>query len=173
MCNLSARSFSPASSAIRRDAVLCGDRRGNGGQARGWANGTLGALDYLGAGFASLVFLAVNVLPLGWRALYVIGAVPLFLVAFLRRNLPETKRFAAQEKIEKARSKIAETTQLLRELIRQYPLRADDHDVSRRRVSALGPRRRVPVVGLSAKRDSLFAAAGELLFIPGGLVGRR
>ncbi len=91
--------------------------------ARGWANGTLGALDYLGAGFASLAFLAVNVLPLGWRALYVIGAVPLFLVAFLRRNLPETQRFAAQEKIQTAKSKITETAQLLRELIRQHPLR--------------------------------------------------
>ena len=36
--------------------MLCGDRRGSGGGARGWANGTLSALDYLGAGVASLVF---------------------------------------------------------------------------------------------------------------------
>ena len=96
----------------RGDAVLCGDRRGNGGGARGWANGTLSALDYTGAGLASLVFAAVNILPYGWRALYVIGAVPLFLVAFLRRRLPETKRFAAQEK-RKARSSSADTLALL------------------------------------------------------------
>jgi putative MFS transporter len=92
-------------------------------KARGWANGTLAALDYLGAGFASLAFLAVNVMPLGWRGLYVIGAVPLFLVAFLRRNLPETKRFAAQEEIGKTRSKATESLELLRDLVRQHPLR--------------------------------------------------
>ena len=67
--------------------------------ARGWANGTISALDFTGAGLASLVFAAVNILPYGWRALYVIGAVPLFLVAYLRRSLPETKRFAAQEDV--------------------------------------------------------------------------
>src|SRR5580698_7107317 len=43
--------------------------------ARGWANGTLSAMDYTGAGLASLVFLGVNILPYGWRAIYVIGAV--------------------------------------------------------------------------------------------------
>ncbi len=67
--------------------------------ARGWANGTLSAMDYTGAGLASLVFALVNFLPYGWRAIYVIGAVPLFLVAYLRRNLPETRRFAAQENV--------------------------------------------------------------------------
>jgi putative MFS transporter len=61
--------------------------------ARGWASGTLSAFDYLGAGVASLVFAAVNLLPYGWRAIYVIGALPLFLVAYLRRRLPETRRF--------------------------------------------------------------------------------
>ena len=54
--------------------------------ARGWANGTLSAMDYTGAGLASLVFAAVNFLPYGWRAIYVIGAVPIFLVAYLRRQ---------------------------------------------------------------------------------------
>ncbi len=34
--------------------------------ARGWANGTLSALDYLGAGIASLLFAAVDILPYGW-----------------------------------------------------------------------------------------------------------
>ena len=67
--------------------------------ARGWASGTLSAMDYLGAGVASLVFAAVTILPYGWRAIYVIGAVPLFLVAYLRRRLPETKRFEAQENV--------------------------------------------------------------------------
>ncbi len=42
--------------------------------ARGWANGTLTAMYYFGGGLASLVFAAVNLLPYGWRAIYVIGA---------------------------------------------------------------------------------------------------
>ena len=45
-------------------------------RARGWATGTISALDYVGAGLASLAFAAVTLLPYGWRALYVIGAVP-------------------------------------------------------------------------------------------------
>ena len=48
--------------------------------ARGWASGGLSAMYYTGAGLASLIFAAVNLLPFGWRAIYVIGAVPLFLV---------------------------------------------------------------------------------------------
>ena len=65
-------------------------------KARGWANSTIIAFYFTGAGLAALAFGAVNILPHGWRALYVIGAMPLFLVAFLRRRMPETKRFAAQ-----------------------------------------------------------------------------
>ena len=44
-------------------------------RARGWANGTMSAMDFTGAGVASLVFAFVNVLPYGWRAIYVIGAI--------------------------------------------------------------------------------------------------
>ena len=60
---------------------------------RGWAAGTLAAMDYTGAGVASLCFAVVTILPGHWRALYVIGGMSLFFVAFLRRRLPETKRF--------------------------------------------------------------------------------
>lgn len=35
--------------------------------------------------------------PLGWRAVYVAGAVPLILVAFARRGLRETRRFAERK----------------------------------------------------------------------------
>ncbi len=94
-----------------------------GAGARGWANGTLSALNYTGAGLASLAFLGVTVLPYGWRALYVIGAVPLFLVAFLRRSLPETRRFAAQEALTRTKSRWTEASRLLKDLAREYPLR--------------------------------------------------
>ncbi|HEU0096609.1 MAG TPA: MFS transporter, partial [Rhizomicrobium sp.] len=52
-------------------------------RARGWANSTLVALYFMGAGLAAGVFAAIDILPHGWRALYVIGAIPLFLVALL------------------------------------------------------------------------------------------
>jgi putative MFS transporter len=140
-------------------------------KARGWANGTLAALDYLGAGFASLAFLAVNILPFGWRGLYVIGAVPLFLVAFLRRNLPETRRFAAQEDIERARSKTREGFGLLRELVRQHPGR-----LLVMMIAAAGfGFATAPAAFLSS--DYLQSVIHytplqvNLVFIPGGLVG--
>ncbi len=89
--------------------------------SRGWASGALSAMNYTGAGIASLIFAAVNFLPYGWRAIYVIGALPLFLVAYLRRRLPETERFAVQEGLASTPSKFAETLGLLRDLARQYP----------------------------------------------------
>ncbi|HKD47027.1 MAG TPA: MFS transporter [Rhizomicrobium sp.] len=92
-------------------------------KARGWAAGTLSAMDYTGAGVASLAFAVVNILPFGWRALYVIGAMPLFLVAYFRRQLPETRRFMAQEELLKARSKFQDAWLLMRGLVREYPAR--------------------------------------------------
>ncbi len=62
-------------------------------RTRGWAVGSLGALSAIGAGLAVLVFALVNLLPFGWRAIYVLGAIPLFLLAWMRRGLPETQRF--------------------------------------------------------------------------------
>ncbi len=81
--------------------------------SRGWATGTISALYYLGAGIASLMFGMISFLPYDWRALYIIGALPLFLVAYLRRNLPETQRFAAQESVVKAKSKLREARHIL------------------------------------------------------------
>jgi putative MFS transporter len=91
--------------------------------ARGWSNGALSALYYLGAGAAALVFMAVNILPFGWRAIYALGAIPLFFVAYLRRRLPETARFTAREGAIQAASKFAATTKMLGELATQYPAR--------------------------------------------------
>jgi putative MFS transporter len=87
-------------------------------RARGWANSTLVALYFLGAGLAAGVFAAIDILPHGWRALYVIGAIPLFLVALLRRRLPETKRFESQQA---AGLKPAAMLSIVRDIARQYP----------------------------------------------------
>jgi putative MFS transporter len=83
-------------------------------KSRGWANSVLIALYFMGAGLAAGVFAAVDILPGGWRALYFIGAIPLFLVAFLRRRLPETKRFESTGEKHSLAS-------LLRDMLHQYP----------------------------------------------------
>ncbi len=44
---------------------------------------------------AALVPLLIQT-PLGWRAVYVAGTIPLLLAAFARRNIRETRRFAEQ-----------------------------------------------------------------------------
>jgi MFS family permease len=67
-------------------------------RVRGWALGVVGAMGALGAALAVVAYAAVPVLPGDWRALYVIGGLALVFIAFLRRALPETRRFAGQEK---------------------------------------------------------------------------
>jgi putative MFS transporter len=61
--------------------------------ARGVGQGLLGAAAALGAGLAALLFPALAESPLGWRGLYFVGIVPLLLVGYLRRSLPETARW--------------------------------------------------------------------------------
>lgn len=139
--------------------------------ARGWANGTLSALNYTGAGLASLAFLGVNVLPHGWRALYVIGAVPLFLVAYLRRTLPETRRFVALEAMQRTRSRWAEASRLLKGLMREYPLRLATILVA---AGAFGFGLSSASVLSSKYLQSVFHYSPldvNLVFIPGGLIG--
>ncbi len=60
---------------------------------RGWGVGMMGALAACGVGFGALVFALVDVLPFGWRALYVVGLAPVFLFPLFRRGVRETGRF--------------------------------------------------------------------------------
>ena len=60
---------------------------------RGWGVGFLAAMGGLGAGAASLLYGLVDILPGGWRALYVIAAVPILYLVWLRRKLPESAMF--------------------------------------------------------------------------------
>lgn len=62
---------------------------------RGWGIGVLAAFGALGHGLGSLAFGFVDWLPFGWRALYVISVVPLFILAILRSRLKETHYFSA------------------------------------------------------------------------------
>ena len=60
---------------------------------RGAAIGMLTVLGGLGYGLAAVFYAFIDVLPYGWRALYVLGSAPVFVVPFYRRVLPETRRF--------------------------------------------------------------------------------
>ena len=85
-----------------------------GERTRGWAIGQLAALAALGAGVAALVFGFVNLLPFGWRAIYLLGAIPLLWLLWARRGLVETKRF-------QARKAMTQELRPLKSLLANYP----------------------------------------------------
>jgi MFS family permease len=62
-------------------------------QHRGWGIGMLAAIASSGYGLGALLFAAVDVLPFGWRALYVVGFTPVLLLPLFRRGITETKRY--------------------------------------------------------------------------------
>ena len=94
-----------------------------GPEHRGWGVGAAGAIQASGAGLASLLFGFVEILPYGWRALYVIGLVPLIFLTYWRRTLPETHRFLEQtEQVEKTVA-ARELLYGIAHLMRRYPKR--------------------------------------------------
>lgn len=60
---------------------------------RGFIIGIIQACTSLGAVACAALVPTLVSLPLGWRTVYVVGAVPLLIVAWLRRNVQETRRF--------------------------------------------------------------------------------
>lgn len=89
---------------------------------RGWGVGAAGAIQACGGGFAALLFGFVDVLPYGWRALYLVGLVPLMLIAYWRRTLPETQRFEDLATHHRERMTVNPLSPIL-ELGRRYPKR--------------------------------------------------
>ncbi len=113
-----ARAFITAEYALA--VVVIGEELDDG--ARGWGIGALAALSACGHGLAYLLFAFVDLLPFGWRSLYLVGLVPLALVAWMRRDMEETPYYARL-----ARSTSGGPSGLrgalvpLRGLVRQYP----------------------------------------------------
>jgi putative MFS transporter len=62
--------------------------------ARGMGQGLLGAAAAVGAGLAAALFPVIVSTSLGWRGLYFVGIIPLLIVGYLRRSLPETRRWS-------------------------------------------------------------------------------
>jgi putative MFS transporter len=137
-------------------------------KARGWANSTLIAFYFTGAGLAAAVFGAVNLLPGGWRALYVIGSIPIFLVAFLRQRLPETKRFESRGESGLKKGAILS---LLKDIARQYPGRVATIIIAAAAFGfAISP---ATLLAQKYLQDAYHYTPGEvsLILIPGGLIG--
>lgn len=87
---------------------------------RGWGIGMLGAIGACGFGLGAILYSLIEWLPFGWRSLYMVGCVPLFLFPIFRRKVPETKRFTS---LRDAQSGSASPGffQPLVELAREYP----------------------------------------------------
>ena len=60
---------------------------------RGMVIGVLNGLNGLGAVVCAGVAPLIVKMPLGWRGVYFVGAIPLLLMAIARRSLRETRRF--------------------------------------------------------------------------------
>jgi putative MFS transporter len=87
---------------------------------RGWAIGIMGAIASSGHGLGALLFSQIEHLPYGWRSLYLLGALPLFLLPQFRRGVSETARFARRHPDAAAGRWLAP----LAALARTYPGRA-------------------------------------------------
>ncbi len=90
-------------------------------RSRGWAIGALGTLGTLGGGVAVLMFALVNLMPFGWRAIYVLGAIPLLLLAWMRRCLPETRRFTEAAAAREHQRGVLDAWRPMVSLARAYP----------------------------------------------------
>ena len=92
---------------------------------RGWGIGILGALSSLGYGLGLLLFGAIDFLPYGWRALYVVGFAPLLLLPRFRRTVEETRRFREHRRRHgRSEGWLEGWWAPLRGLVREHPWRA-------------------------------------------------
>ena len=89
-------------------------------EQRGWGVGALFALKSCGVGLAAMLLPLAAGRPDGWRALYLVGLVPLATLAWLRRSLPETARFDAHARAASSSGERGFVAPL-RALMRAYP----------------------------------------------------
>lgn len=90
---------------------------------RGWGLGMLAALGAVGHGFAAGIYSQIDRLPYGWRALYVVGLVPVLFVPWFLRRIPETTRFTDARGAQHF-SGLRGAWEPLRALATTYPMRA-------------------------------------------------
>jgi len=68
---------------------------------RGFVLGLIQAFNSLGSITCAVVAPLLLATPLGWRSVYLVGVIPLLLIAYARRGIRETKRF---EELQQARA---------------------------------------------------------------------
>ncbi len=87
-------------------------------EIRGRVNGVFGGCVAIGASVPDALLHPLDQWGIGWRGLFLIGAVPLFLFPFYVRHLTETTAFRArQEQAGGTRSTLARELELLRVLV--------------------------------------------------------
>jgi MFS family permease len=93
---------------------------------RGGGIALLSLLGGLGFGLGAGLYAAVEILPFGWRFLYAIGVLPVFLLPLFRRALSETRRFEVSRMAREAGTALAPEGWLapVRGLVRAHPGRA-------------------------------------------------
>jgi len=120
LCQMLTRTFFVAGSAIA--FVMIAEEFP--AEHRGWGIGMLGALAATGHGIAMGLFSQIDRLPYGWRSLYAVGIVPLLLVPFFRRRVPETDRFLRHRDGLTAAEAAGFSMRPLLALASEYPARA-------------------------------------------------
>ena len=91
---------------------------------RGWGLGIVGAVGAFGVGMSAMLFAVIDWLPYGWRAMYLVGIVPLLAFSTLRRRIGETRRFDEQQAARISAGVVpAEWWRPLADLVRAYPMR--------------------------------------------------
>src|SRR5262249_27442649 len=63
---------------------------------RGAAQGPLGTVNAVGSGFGAFLLATIDRWPGGWRGLCLVSLTPLVLLPFLRRAIPESRRWLAR-----------------------------------------------------------------------------
>lgn len=117
---------------------------------RGWGIGMLGALASLGHGLSAILFSAIEVLPYGWRALYLLGLLPVLLIGRFRGGVRETERFRSLASSAAAASWL----EPFRQLATRFPARAAG-------VAALA-------VAASAGQSSVYQFTAQFLLVHRG-----
>ena len=89
---------------------------------RGWGIGILGAVGAFGYGLGAILYAFIEYLPYGWRAMYMVGGIPLLLMPRFIRGIPETIRFQ-EERAERLAGRRPESGWIspLVDLVREYP----------------------------------------------------
>ena len=91
---------------------------------RGWGIGILGAIGSCGFGLGALLYARVDLLPFGWRAMYLVGGIPLLMMPMFIRKVPETRRFTRSRDARDAEHSSAGWIQPIVDMIRNNPGRS-------------------------------------------------